>query len=88
MDALHSLMLVRMEDEAFVLATTAAAARLLTQPSSRAALLAHPEVAARFAELLQHSMREVGRGQGGGGCTGVPQGLPPWARLVVASLPA
>lgn len=51
-DSLYSLMLEHMDDDAFVLATARAAARLLAQPSTRAALLAHPEVAAHFAELL------------------------------------
>lgn len=56
---MHGLMVGRWEDDACVLATTAAAARLLAQPASRAALLAHPEVAARCAELLHHPAREV-----------------------------
>ena len=62
MDALHALMLERMdnEDDGFLLATTATSARMLAQAPTRAALLAHPEVAARFAELLQHPAREVG----------------------------
>ncbi|KAL4434411.1 hypothetical protein ABPG75_000852 [Micractinium tetrahymenae] len=60
-DALHTLMLEHMEEEAFVLATTAAAARLLAQPPTRASLLAHPEVAARFAELLHHQSKDVAR---------------------------
>ena len=61
-DALHALMLERVDDEdaGFLLATTATSARMLAQAPTRAALLAHPEVAARFAELLQHPAREVG----------------------------
>lgn len=58
-EALHGLMLERMDDERYVLATTAAAARLAAQAPTRAALLAHAELAARFAELLQHTCREV-----------------------------
>lgn len=57
---MYSLMLQKMEDEEFVLQTTAASHALLLQPPSRAALLAHPEVVARFTELLQHGNREVG----------------------------
>ncbi|EFN51738.1 hypothetical protein CHLNCDRAFT_139946 [Chlorella variabilis] len=60
-EALHGLMLERMDDERYVLATTAAAARLAAQAPTRAALLAHAELAARFAELLQHTCREVAR---------------------------
>ncbi len=59
-DSLHSIMLEHMEEDALVLATTAAAARLLAQPATRTALMAHPEVAAHFAELLhQQHMPDV-----------------------------
>ena len=93
-DALHALMLHRMDEDEFVLATTAAALRMLSQvhweltvaqglppplillawgvpassraticslvqPATRAALLAHPEVVAHRAELLQHPVKEV-----------------------------
>ena len=73
-DALHALMLERMdeEDAGFLLATTATSARMLAQAHTRAALLAHPEVAARFAELLQHPSREVG-------------GLGPWVQPRLAA---
>lgn len=66
-DLVHGLMVGRWQDDAWVAATTSAAARLLAQPASRAALLAHPEVAARCAELLHHPAREVLRGWGGVG---------------------
>ena len=56
---LHTLMLGRMEDDDFVLGTTIAAVRMLSTAPTRAVLLAHPEVAARFAELMQHPSREV-----------------------------
>lgn len=61
-DALRLLMLADMEDAGSVLATTTAAARLLAQPPTRDALLGHAELAARFAELLQHPDRGVGEG--------------------------
>ncbi len=59
-EALYGLMLQRMEDEEFVLQTAATAHQLLLHEPTRAALLAHPEVVARFTELLQHANREVG----------------------------
>lgn len=84
-ELLHGLMLGRMEDDACVLATTATAVRLLAQPTARAALLAHPEVAARFAELLHHRSREVGgrarvggRGWAGEGGLGRRHSPPLW----------
>ncbi len=60
MDALYGMMLQRMEDEEFVLQTAATSHALLSAAASRAALLGHPEVVARFTELLQHANREVG----------------------------
>ena len=60
MDSLYSIMLEHMDEDAYVLATTTAAARLLAPPPTRASLLAHPEVAAHFAELLhQHQSPDV-----------------------------
>ncbi|GAB4815647.1 hypothetical protein N2152v2_002693 [Parachlorella kessleri] len=60
-DALYGMMLQRMEDEEFVLQTAATSHALLSAAASRAALLGHPEVVARFTELLQHANREVVR---------------------------
>lgn len=42
-------------------AATAAAARLLARPPSRAALLARPELAARLAELQRSGCRQLSR---------------------------
>ncbi len=64
MEALYTVMLQRMEDQEFVLQTAASSHQLLLQEPTRAALLAHPEVVARFTELLHHANREVGRSGG------------------------
>lgn len=61
---LHALLLdggkEEQEDESLLVATSAAA-RLLAQAPSRAALLARPELAARLAELLRSSHRQLAR---------------------------
>lgn len=59
--ALHALAVQRGEQDAFALATTLAAQRLLQAGPSREALLQRPELAARFAELLEHPSKEVAR---------------------------
>ena len=61
-ESLHALMMARMDggDSAWVLATTTAAARCLAWAPTRGMLLgAHPEAAARFAELAQHPLPEA-----------------------------
>lgn len=57
----QGLLAERPDDERCVLAAATAAARMLAQGPTRGALLAQPEVAARFAALLQHPAREVAR---------------------------
>lgn len=77
MASLLELALGAGDDAPLLPATTSVAARLLAQPASRAALLARPEVVARFAELLQHPDREARLGErgerGGAGCAATMQ---------------
>lgn len=56
---LHRLTVQRGEEDAFALATTLAAHRLLRAGPSRDALLQRPELVARFTELLEHQSKEV-----------------------------
>lgn len=59
--ALHGLVVQRMDDDEFVLRTTLTAHRLLQHAPTREALLERPELAAHFAELLEHASHEVAR---------------------------
>ena len=71
---LHSITLQRRDDDDFVLASTAAALRLLRQPATCTALLANAELAAHWAELLEHGCREA-RGGAGGTRGGAPAAI-------------